>query len=144
MNVLLSINPQHVENIFSGIKRFEFRRKVFARNDVQTVLIYSTRPVGKLVGEFDIAEIVEGTPDQVWDVAHAMAGISRCFYDSYFGKREVAFALRIGDVRIYDEPIDPMDVIDNFTPPQSYMYVRGSGHQLSRANAGLAQMELAI
>ena len=145
MNVLLSINPDHVRNIFSGIKKFEFRRKIFARQDVKTVLIYSTRPVGMLVGEFDIEEIVAGTPEQVWDVAHSEAGISRSFYDSYFGDRSVAFALRIGDVRIYSEPIDPSEAFENFTPPQSYMYVHRSGRQLSRSSQQpQRQMELAV
>ena len=62
MRVLLSIRPEHVENIRSGIKTFEFRRRIFARRDVRTVLIYCTRPVGRLVGEFDIAEILEDEP----------------------------------------------------------------------------------
>lgn len=145
MNVLLSIKPEHVDNIFSGAKRFEFRRRIFARSDVRTVLIYSTKPVGMLVGEFDIEEIVEGHPDDVWRVAHSEAGISRGFFDSYFADRSVAFALRIGDVRIYSEPIDPSEALENFTPPQSYMYVRRYGRQLSRlSNREHHQMELAI
>ena len=63
MRVLLSIRPVHVESILSGAKRFEFRRRMFARRDVRSVLIYCTMPVGRLVAEFEIAGILEDTPE---------------------------------------------------------------------------------
>ncbi|MFK4534267.1 putative transcriptional regulator [Bradyrhizobium ottawaense] len=66
MLALLSIKPVHTENIFSGRKTFEYRRKVFARSDVRTVLVYCTKPVGKLVGEFDIDEILQDSPSRLW------------------------------------------------------------------------------
>lgn len=123
MRVLLSIRPVHVENILSGIKRFEFRRKIFIRRDVRTVLIYSTMPVGRLVGEFDIADILEDEPERLWTKTEDGSGITKAYYDAYFDGRAKAYALAIGDLRIYDEPVMPEDVIDNFTPPQSYRYV---------------------
>lgn len=123
MNVLLSINPTHVDNIFSGVKLFEFRRKIFARTDVRTVVVYCTKPVSKLVGEFDIEEILSATPDVLWDLTQSASGISREFYDLYFEGRNRAYALKIGAIRQYAEPLDPQRVFANFTPPQSYMYV---------------------
>ncbi len=63
MRVLLSIRPIHVENILSGRKIFEFRRKIFTRRDVESVLIYCTMPIGQLVAEFKISEILE---DEHW------------------------------------------------------------------------------
>lgn len=123
MNVLLSINPVHVENIFAGIKLFEFRRRIFARTDVRTVVVYCTRPVAKLVGEFDIDEILSDKPDVLWGLTQDASGISREFFDLYFEGRDRGHALRIGAVRRYAEPINPLEVFTKFTPPQSYMYV---------------------
>lgn len=123
MRVLLSIRPVHVENILSGIKRFEFRRKIFIRRDVSTVLIYSTMPVGRLVAEFDIADILEDEPERLWKKTEDGSGITKAYYDAYFKGRAKAYALAIGELRIYDEPVMPEDVIHNFTPPQSYRYV---------------------
>jgi predicted transcriptional regulator len=123
MRVLLSIKPAHVENIRSGIKIFEFRRRLFARRDVRTVLIYCTRPIGMLVGEFDIADILEDEPEALWASTADGSGISKDYFDTYFEGRTKAFALQIGSLRIYDEPVQPSDWFDNFTPPQSYMYV---------------------
>ncbi|MBY5385214.1 hypothetical protein [Rhizobium leguminosarum] len=123
MKVLLSINPEHVANIFSGIKTYEFRRKVFARKDVTTVVVYCTMPIGKIVGEFDIDGIIEKRPDNLWEETCSGSGISKQFFDSYFEGRDVGYALKIGEVREYEAHVDPSDILDNFTPPQSYMYI---------------------
>jgi predicted transcriptional regulator len=123
MRVLLSIKPVHVEKILSGAKKFEFRRRVFARRDVRTVLIYCTMPVGRLIGEFDIDDILEEEPEALWKRTSAESGISKSYYDSYFEGRSRAFALQIGALRVFKVPLPPSDFFDNFTPPQSYMYV---------------------
>lgn len=65
--MLLSINPEHVENILSGIKRYEFR-KVRCRSDVDKMLIYSTAPVMMVVGEAEIVSIIEDEPEIVWEL----------------------------------------------------------------------------
>lgn len=41
--MLLSINPEHVENILSGVKKIEFR-KVRCKSDVNKIIIYATAP----------------------------------------------------------------------------------------------------
>jgi predicted transcriptional regulator len=125
MLVLLSIRPAHVANIISGLKVFEFRRRIFVRPDVRTVVIYCTMPVGKLVGEFDIVEILRDKPDRLWRRTRRGSGISKSHFDRYFRGANVAFALRIGEVRPFAEQIRPATLIKNFTPPQSYMYVSG-------------------
>lgn len=123
MRVLLSIRPVHVASILSGIKRFEFRRRLFTRRDVTSVLIYCTRPVGLLVAEFEIAEILVDAPDRLWERTASASGISKDYYDTYFEGRDQAFALAIGAIDIFETPIPPAELIDNFTPPQSYRYV---------------------
>lgn len=123
MHVLLSINPIHVDNIFAGVKTFEYRRRVFARKDIKTVVVYCTRPVAKLVGEFDIADIICDKPDRLWQRTKQGSGISESFFDDYFYGREQGFALQIGAVRAFSEKIDPKRIFQNFFPPQSYMYL---------------------
>lgn len=139
MKVLLSINPEHVANIFSGLKTYEFRRKVFARKDVTTVVVYCTMPIGKIVGEFDIDCIIEKRPDNLWEETSSGSGISKQFFDTYFEGREIGYALKIGEVRAYEAYVDPSDILDNFTPPQSYMYMN---HERLK-NSDTRQLELA-
>ena len=48
--LLMSINPEHVNNILSGAKRFEFR-KTRCKEDIDSIIIYSTSPIMKVVAE---------------------------------------------------------------------------------------------
>jgi predicted transcriptional regulator len=123
MKVLLSINPVHAEKIFSGKKKYEYRKNSFKRTDIKTVVVYVTRPVSRIVGEFDLAEIVDGSPRSVWAKTQEYSGISEEFFLNYFHGRERAIALAIGEVRAYQEVIDPQQTIKNFTPPQSFLYI---------------------
>lgn len=47
-NILLSINPEHVENIINGTKKFEYR-KILAKGEISKIIIYETRPTKKLL-----------------------------------------------------------------------------------------------
>ena len=131
MRVLLSIRPNHVSNIISGIKTFEFRRRLFTRKDVNIVLIYSTMPVGRLVAEFDIANILEDEPEALWQTTWMGSGITKAYFDAYFEGRQKAFAIAIGDLRVFEQPVAPEDIFENFTPPQSYKYVMPPSPQLA-------------
>jgi predicted transcriptional regulator len=124
MLALLSIKPVHAENIFAGRKTFEYRRKVFARTDVRKVLVYCTKPVARLVGEFDINEILQAAPRRLWEQTCSGSGISKQYFYDYFSGCKLAYALRIGDIRQFQTSIDPRDIIPNFSPPQSFMYLQ--------------------
>jgi predicted transcriptional regulator len=132
MRVLLSIKPEHAQNIFEGKKTFEFRRKLFARREIKTVLVYATKPVGRFIGEFEIESILEDEPHLLWNSTHEGSGISKGYFDEYFSGRSVGYALQIGELRRFDDPIDPSAVLDDFTPPQSFMYVGGVGSDIHR------------
>lgn len=42
--ILISINPEHVDNIKNGTKRYEYR-KIAAKQDVSSIIIYETTPI---------------------------------------------------------------------------------------------------
>lgn len=136
MKILLSIKPEFAERIFDGTKRFEFRKVVYANRNVRTVVVYVTRPVGRILGEFEVLDITEGTPDRLWEVTQAFAGVSREFFNEYFLGRDRGYAIHIGFVTRYETPLVPEDLIENFTPPQSYMYLD------DRLRNGRKQLEL--
>jgi predicted transcriptional regulator len=131
MKILLSIKPEFAEKIFIGSKKFEFRKIIFKNKSVKTVVVYVTRPIGKIVGEFDISEIIYDEPNLLWNRTQEFAGITKEFVETYFRGRERGFALAIGDVRKYDEPISPDNIIKNFTPPQSFIYLDGRFQKIS-------------
>lgn len=124
MKALLSIKPEFVEKIFSGQKRFEFRKTMF-RQEVSCVVIYATSPVCRIVGEFEVAGILQESPQTLWCKTKNKAGISKEFFFQYFSGREHAVAIKIGSTKKYAKEINPYeDCKGKFFPPQSFRYMK--------------------
>lgn len=124
MKVLLSIKPEFAFKIFEGTKRFEFRKAIFKRPDVKTVVVYASSPVQQVIGEFEIEDIISNSPSAVWEKTKKYSGITKGFFNKYFENKEVAYAIKIKDVKKYDIPLC-LDVF-NVVPPQSYVYLENS------------------
>lgn len=76
MKALVSIRPEYVERILSGEKTYEYRRRIFKRPQVDTLVIYATMPVGKVVAEAGITGVLESSPEDIWEKTSRHAGIS--------------------------------------------------------------------
>lgn len=122
VRALLSIKPEFAEKIFSGEKGFEFRKVAF-RRDVTTVVVYVTFPVSKIIGEFEIAQILVDTPSSLWRRTKEKAGVSRAFFYDYFKGKTKAIAIEIGMTRKYSKAKDPYAGGKKFTPPRSFRYL---------------------
>lgn len=119
--MLLSINPEHVENILSGEKKYEFR-KVKCTREIDKIVIYSTYPVKKVIGEVDVEEILFDTIDKIWNITSEFAGISKDFYDAYYENKEKAVAFKLGKIKKYKKALTLED-LGVKCAPQSYMYI---------------------
>ena len=122
MKALLSIKPEFVYEIMSGKKKYEYRKKIF-KQDVESVVIYASMPVGRIVGEFTIGEIISSSPKEIWKETKEYSGISYKDYCKYFKGRKDAYAIQIKELKRYERPIDPYETFDHFVPPQSYKYI---------------------
>jgi predicted transcriptional regulator len=123
MNVLLSINPGYINRIMKGEKKYEFRKRIFKRRDIEHVYMYSTSPVSKIIGWLSIETILEGSPEELWEICYLYSGITEEEYFCYFEGKKKAFAIKIKDVKAFDDPIDPYVIFDSFFPPQSFCYL---------------------
>jgi predicted transcriptional regulator len=122
--MLLSINPEHVENILSGTKQYEFR-KVRCRESVNKILIYSTAPEKMVVAEAWIEEVIEDTIDIVWQMTCELSGISKEFYEAYYEGKERAVAYKLSNVKKFPKP----KVLSDYglrCAPQSFAYVEAA------------------
>ncbi|WP_338106972.1 ASCH domain-containing protein [Morganella morganii] len=84
MKILLSIKPEFVSKILEGTKRYEFRKGIFKNESVTSVVIYSTLPVGKIVGEFFIEGVLQDDPNSIWKKTCSHSGISKSFLMNIF------------------------------------------------------------
>ena len=123
MKVLLSIKPEFAEKILQGEKQFEFRKVIPKSPEVRTVVIYATMPVGKVVGEFDIAGFLSEKPSDLWAITSTFAGISKRFFNEYFHGRDTAHAIKVRDVRRYESPLELSSVLSSGVAPQSFCYL---------------------
>ena len=121
MNAILSIKPQFVNEIIAGRKGYEFRKKGF-KQDVDTVYVYASSPVCRIVGEFELGDILEDAPEKIWKLTSSKSGITKSYFDEYFMSHDVGFALEIKSFKQYETPIDPYDSIKGFHAPQSFCY----------------------
>ncbi len=123
ISVLLSIKPEFVERILNGSKQFEFRRRVFKRPNVEKIVIYATSPVCKVIGEFEIEGIIECDIEDLWQQTQEFSGIQKSRFEAYFNGRDIGYAIRIGKVSVYEEPLSLQADLNVKHPPQSFIYV---------------------
>lgn len=121
VKIILPIKPCYVEKILSGEKRFEYR-KVMPKKNIDKIIIYSTSPVCRVVGEVDVLGIIFDDVYKVWNMTKDYSGISFDNYCMYYKNREKAVAYKLGNVLVYDRPLMLNDLGINYVP-QSYIYL---------------------
>ncbi len=120
--IIISINPKHVNNIINGTKKYEYRTKA-AKKDVNKLIIYETTPIKKVVAEAEIVEVLALDPNVLWEKTREYSGITKNFFDEYFKDRKVAYAYKLGKVKVYDEP-KALTEFGLRTAPQSFAYAK--------------------
>lgn len=124
MKALVSIRPEYVERILSGEKTYEYRRRIFKHPGVDTLAIYATMPVGKVVAEAAITTILEATPEDIWEHTGRHAGISEDRFKAYFHGCNIAYAIGIGDVHAFQRPLTLAEYSPGISrAPQSFVYI---------------------
>ncbi|HEY5563719.1 MAG TPA: ASCH domain-containing protein [Clostridiaceae bacterium] len=124
MKVLLSIKPEYAQKIFNGEKKYEYRRRLFKRKDINAVVVYVTKPIGKVIGEFQIDNVLEGNPNIIWEQTKLYAGIDENAYVDYFSERKIGFAIGIKNIKVYKKPLELVELNPKIKyPPQSFMYL---------------------
>ena len=124
--VLLSIKPKYAEMILSGKKTVEFRR-VWASEKVDSIIIYASSPIQMLVGSVSVREVSKDRPNRLWEhCKRCGGGLSKRELASYFDGKPLGVAVLLENVQRFKKSIDPKVVIENFSAPQSFRYIKSS------------------
>ncbi len=126
-SALLSIRPEFAEAILDGRKTYELRRRLFARDDVERIVLYASSPTQRVVGEFSVDRILALEPDKLWSMTSRVAAVPREFFDTYFEGRRLGFAVKVGKARRYGRPKTLKESCGLTRPPQSFCYLRARG-----------------
>lgn len=119
--LLLSIKPEYVTRILQGTKKYEYRKRL-ARENVSKIYIYCATPVMKVVGSVDVLGNIEKSPSALWEETKEHAGISRAKYREYFRGCKTACAYKLGNVTIFEHPLD-LVTFGVSSAPQSFVYI---------------------
>ncbi|HEX5001563.1 MAG TPA: ASCH domain-containing protein [Bacteroidia bacterium] len=122
MRVVLSIKPEFADKIFDGSKKFEFRRSIFKNPDVSRIVVYASSPVQKIIGEFEVEQILVHDLKTLWNITKDYSGISKNYFYEYFNDKEKGFAIKIKNTKKYKKP-KCIRKDFNLFPPQSFLYL---------------------
>jgi len=125
MNIILSIKPEFANKIFEGDKKFEFRRSIFKNKNVSKVIVYASSPISKVIGEFEIGEILFKDLKTLWKETKEFSGITEDYFYEYFVGKENGFALEVKRVKRYRKELCIRESFGK-VPPQSFTYIEES------------------
>lgn len=117
--VLISIQPAFAALLYSGRKRFEYRR---ARVRVQThdvALLYETAPVGLITGRFEVGVVKYGQSDLADGEDDLYV---RGLVASYLSNAWFATAIEARRLERFVHPF-PLSEVRVRRAPQSYMFL---------------------
>lgn len=103
IEIILPIRKEFSDKIFSGEKKFEFRKNV-PINPVSKIYVYESRGAGAIVGEFTVDSVITGCPEDLWDATKHASGINLDSYLAYFHGKSKAFAYPIKTFVRYERP----------------------------------------
>ena len=120
--ILMSIKPEYVNKIFSGEKKYEYRKRI-CKNNIEKIIVYSSYPVQKIIGELIIKNVLFDKKDIIWNKTKEYGGIDKDKYDKYYVNCEYAVAYEIEKAIPYDNQKELKDYGIK-AAPQSYVYIK--------------------
>src|SRR5208282_3074625 len=129
-DLLISIHPNHVEQIFLGKKRYELRRKFSTKWLGHRLNIYATEPAMQLVGQATVGRIIQSSPKEIWKRFGPELGCTRMHFDEYTKNAEEIFAIELIDVTPFRVPVSRKEIVhilqESLIPPQSYCVLKSN------------------
>ena len=118
--ILLSIKPEYVKKILDGVKKYEFRKRL--AKDVTKIIIYSSSPEKRIVGEAEVVGTLELPVSGLWEITRKYAGIPRDRFFKYFEDSKNGYAYELGNVVVYEKP-KTLEEYGISLAPQSFVYI---------------------
>lgn len=121
--ILLPIWPRYCEMIFSGEKKVELRKTNIPKL-IEHVVVYETAPKRRIIGYFDVQEVIEETPTAIWRRYRKVSGVSKPSFDTYYKGVDLGRVIRIAQPFEFIRPITLEQVgWVSDSSPQSFSYV---------------------
>ena len=130
--LLLSIHPEHANNIFLGIKKAELRKVRPRLSKGDHVYVYVSSPRKELIGVFEVSHVISDNPNSLWRQVKECAAITKERFNAYYHDVSIGYAIMIEKIWLLNNSISLDHLrreIPGFCPPQGYRYLRKSDIQ---------------
>lgn len=122
--ILMSIKPHYADLIYTGRKRFEYRKRAPKLVDLP-ILLYETAPVQKVTGIIADWSILQASPEAVWTYSKTHSGLTADRFFGYYEGYDKAVAIRIYSVVPFKDSLELQTLNPELKrPPQSFCYVQ--------------------
>ena len=122
-DILISLHPRHCDNLVSGRKTVELRRRKMAVQPGTRVWIYSTHPRARVEACAIVEGVFSGSHDELWNAFGDKVAVSRCEFDHYFAGTADAHAIVFRQVAPLKRSIKLKELrrrLAGFHPPQFF------------------------
>lgn len=133
-DILISLQPEHTQNVLSGRKTIELRRRRLHVEPGTRVWIYTKQPRGCIEAVAVLGAVHEDTHDELWRRFGAQVGISRSAFDAYLAGTERGYALEFTSVSALSAAIDLEEIrstVRCFHPPQFFKRLDPNGSEIA-------------
>lgn len=123
-HILISLTPRHAENIFSGHKLVELRRRTMHITPGTKAWVYVKLPVGAIIGRVTVRAIHTSPPASIWRRFGLVSGLSRCEFFDYFSGVTEGVVLELDDVKKMRQSVclgKLREASSGFQPPQFFV-----------------------
>lgn len=134
-HILISLESRHAENILSGRKTVELRRRNMNVSPGATIWMYVKLPVGSIIGHARIDKVHASSPAALWRRYGSVSGLTRTEFFDYFEGSEQGVALLLQQsTRLKSSlSLETLRKVDEgFKPPQFFARIN-STHPLHQA-----------
>ena len=123
--LLMSIKTKYANQIFTGAKEYEFRRKsIGKKNCHKKIYIYSSGEEKAIIGYIIVDKILSGSLKKIQELTN---NLNNDDMEIYFKDCNVCHALHIGEYYKFIKPIKLKDIkkqYEQFGVPQFYRYIK--------------------
>src|SRR5438105_4886644 len=104
-DILISLEPHHSDNVLSGRKTVEIRRRRVHVQPGTRIRIYTKRPRARVDGFAIVESVHNGSREELWTRFGSKLAVTRPLYDAYMSGCRIGCAIVIRSVFPLDKAI---------------------------------------
>lgn len=127
--IVISIKPNFVEKILNGEKTVELRTRRANLQPGTKMWIYSTLPMGEICARALVDFVHTSSPKEIWREYKDEIAINEEEFWEYVGDRDAVSIIKMSKINPVNKGLSLSRIkeeLDNFIPPQFFMWLKGN------------------